>query len=187
MVSFITRVMSLFLATLLTAIFLLVIGLPFLTGGQGARRVSLGWLRSTAASVILFGGAALWFLWHIWQLGPADFGQYKQWLLILFGVAAVGAFFYLPDFLAVRGAAALALLSSRVLLDAAYMQYDAPQRLVLVVFVYLAILAALYFGTVPFRLRDLLGWLWAVKSRARILGAVLTLWGLALLAISFTY
>lgn len=179
--------MSLFLATLLPAIVVLLVGLPFLLGGERTQRLSLAWMRSRVASVLLFGGGALWFLWHIWQLGPADFGQYKQWLLILFGIAAVGAFFYLPDFLAVRGGAALTLLSARVLLDAAYMQYAEPQRLVMVVLVYVAILAALYFGTVPYRLRDFVQWLWAASVRARLLGLALVFWGIALLAISFTY
>lgn len=179
--------MSLFLATLLTAIIVFLAGLPFMAGGQGARRASFAWMRSQSAAVVFFGAAAVWFLWHISQLGPADFGQYKQWLLIIFGIAAVGAFYYIPDFLAVRGLAALVLLSARVLLDAAYMQYGEPQRLVLVTFVYVAILAALYFGTVPYRLRDLFNWLWTKPCRARALGAVLALWGIAMFAISFTY
>lgn len=179
--------MSLFLATLLPAVVLLAVAAVFLTGGASARQLSLRWMRSVPAALVLFGGASLWFLWHIWQLGPADFGQYKQWLLIIFGVAAVGAFFYTPDFLPVRGLAALVLLSARVLLDAAYMQYDHPQRLVLVTLVYLAIVAALYFGTVPYRLRDLFQWLWARPLRARFLGAVLGACGIALLAIAFTY
>lgn len=179
--------MSLFLATLLTAAVALFAGLPFLLGGEGARRLSMAWMRSQVAAVLLFGGAAVWFLWHILQLGPADFGQYKQWLLLLFGVAALGAFYYIPDFLAVRGLAALALLCARLLLDAAYMQYDYPLRLVLVVFVYFMIIAALYFGTVPYRLRDCFNWLWQKRCRARVLGAVLVLWALALLAALFTY
>lgn len=179
--------MSLFLATLLTAVVVFFVALPFIAGGQGAQRVASGWMRSMVAAVILFGGAAVWFLWHISQLGPADFGQYKQWLLILFGVAGIGAFYYIPDFLAVRGLAALVLLSARALLDIAYMQYDQPQRLVLVTFVYVAIIAALYFGTVPYRLRDLFNWLWAKPCRARALGAVLALWAIAMFVVSFTY
>ena len=81
------------------------------------------------------------FLYHVWHLGPADFGQYRHLLFALFGLSALGAFYFVPDFLAVRGFAALLLLAAQPLLNAAYMQAPAS-RLWLVSFVYLAILVA---------------------------------------------
>ena len=47
-------------------------------------------LRSQTAAIVLFGGASLWFLYYVSQLGKADFGDYKVILLIIFGTTAAG-------------------------------------------------------------------------------------------------
>lgn len=132
------------------------------------------------------GTAAAWFLYKITQLGPADFGQYKNLLFIGFLVVAIGSFIYVPDFLAVRGLAALILLTAGALLDAAYMELPTA-RLFLVSFVYLAIVIALYLGASPFRLRDFLDWLYRKEARPRIFGGIFTAYGLLLLGVALTY
>lgn len=117
---------------------------------------------------------------------PADFGQYKHLLFLLFLVTAVGSFFYVPDFLAVRGLSALALLVSGTLLDAAYMQ--APQaRLFLVTFVYLVIVLSLYLGASPYRLRDFFDWLYKKELRPRVAGGLMAAYGILLIGIGLTY
>ncbi len=179
--------MSLFLATLLTGLVLLALGGWFLWNGPPVREATFGWLRSTPAAVVLFGGAALWFLWHIAHLGKADFGDYKQLLLLVFGVTALGSFFFVKDFLPVRGLAVLILLSARPLLDTAYMQFDHPQRLFMVSVVYLAIVIALIVGASPFRLRNFFTWLFAQSVRVRALGGVLAAYGALLFITAFTY
>ncbi|MEM9227836.1 MAG: hypothetical protein AAGA45_07695 [Verrucomicrobiota bacterium] len=179
--------MSLLLATLLSGLVLLAVGGWFLWNGPPVKALSFAWLRSTPAAVVLFGGAALWFLWHITQLGKADFGDYKQLLLLLFGGTALGAFFVTKDFLAVRGLAVLVLLSARPLLNAAYMQFDYPQRLFLVSFVYIAIVFALWLGASPFRMRDFLNWLYAKAWRPRMLGGIFAAYGVLLSVVAFTY
>src|SRR5690606_9150535 len=115
-----------------------------------------------------------------------DFGAYRHYLFLGFGVVAVLSFFHARDFLAVRGLAILILLAANVLLDAAYMQEPAG-RLFLVSFVYLAIVAALYLGMSPFRMRDFFGWLFATDGRPKILGGVLLFYGLLLNIVAFTY
>ena len=179
--------MSLLLATLLTGLVLLILGGWFLWNGPQVRRATFGWMRSTPAAVVLFGAAAIWFLWHVGHLGKADFGDYKQLLLLLFGVTALGSFFFVKDFLAVRGVAVLILLSARPLLDAAYMQFDHPQRLFLVSIVYVGIIVALIVGASPFRLRNFFTWLFAQSSRVRTLGGILTVYGAVLFVTAFTY
>lgn len=179
--------MSLFTATLLTGTLLLVLGAAFLFGGEAFRARAFGLLRSKQAAWVLFGGASVWFLWHILNLGEADFGNYRNWLFLLFGAVALGSFIVVPDFLPVRGIAVLILLSARPLLDAAYMQFDHPQRLFLVTFVYAAILLALYLGTVPYRLRDFFTWLWASPRRVKVLGALTLAYGLLLSGVAFSY
>lgn len=179
--------MSLLVATLLTGLVLLALGGWFLWNTPTVKAQSIAFLRSTPAAVVLFGGAAVWFLWHIMHLGKADFGDYKQLLFLLFAGTALGSFFFVKDFLAVRGLAVLMLLSARPLLNAAYMHYEDPQRLLLVVLVYLGIVLALYLGAAPYHLRDFFNWLFAKGNRARAFGAALAAYGALLSVVAFTY
>ena len=178
--------MTLFQATVGTGIFLLILGSHYLWHGLNTAKHTKTFPRSQAAAYLLLGTASVWFLYKIVHLGPADFGQYRHLLFLLFLTVAVGSFFYVPDFLAVRGLAALALLISGTLLDAAYMQ---PQktRLFLVSFVYLAITLSLYLGASPYRLRDFFDWLYKKELRPRIAGGVLAAYGILLIGAALTY
>lgn len=177
--------MSLFLATLLTGLFLLAFGGHFAWHGMRSEASVKAFPRSQTAAYILLGGAAVWFLYKVTQLGPADFGQYKKLLFVLFLVVAVGSFYYVPDFLAVRGLAAMILLTAGAILDAGYMQYQVG-ALMLKTFVYLAIIAAIILGASPYKLRDFLDWLYRSEQRPRIFGAIFVGYGLVLVGMSFT-
>lgn len=179
--------MSLQMASMLWAAFAFLAGAAFLWGGQPTEAWLQRGLRSFFWAVVLMGAGSCWFLWKVAHLGEADFGNYRNWLLLGFGGAAVGSFFHLRDFLAVRGAAVLTLLGAQEFLSAAYMHYDRPGRLLMVVGVYLAIVAALYFGALPYRARDLLEWVFARSLRARLAGASALAYAaaLAVLALSF--
>ena len=142
--------------------------------------------RSQNAAFILFGTASVWFLYKVLNLGPADFGQYKNLLFILFLITAIGSFRYVPDFLAVRGIAALGLLTANLLLNAAYMQ-EPQTRLFLVSFVYFVIVLALILGATPYKLRDFIDWLYRTDLRPRIVGGAVATYGLLLIGIAFTY
>lgn len=179
--------MSLTLATLLPGIVLLILGAALLFGGNGFAALCKAFPRSQAAAAICFGGGALWFLYEVWHLPQADFGEYHVILTIGFAVLAVLAFSAIPDFLAVRGLAVLMLLSASPLLMAAYMEYDKPQRLFMVTPVFIGIAAALYLGASPFRLRDAFEWLFGRPSRAKTTGAALLGYGLLLSIVAFTY
>ena len=181
--------MSLFWATFLTGLVLLILGIVYFINRPTLKEQSFAWLRSSRATVVLFGAASVWFLWYILNLGPSDFGDYKTILFILFAAVALGSFFVVRDFLAVRGLAVLILLAARLLLDSAYMQFDHPQRLFLVSFVYLAIVVALFLGTVPYRMRDFYRWLFRNdnSSRPRTLGVISLAYGVILIACSVTY
>ena len=180
--------MTLFQATLFTGIFLLAFGGHYLWHGNGIKtaKATQAFPRSQTAAVLLLGTAAAWFLYKVLHLGPADFGQYKNILFLLFLVTAVGSFYYVPDFLAVRGLAGLILLTAGVLLDAAYMQL--PQaRLFLVTFVYVAIVVALILGASPYKLRNFFGWLYKADARPRIMGGAFAAYGLLLIGVAFSY
>jgi len=178
--------MTLFQATLYTGLFLLVFGAHYLWHGMKTAKSTQAFPRSQAAAFLLLGAATVWFLYKVLHLGPADFGQYKNFLFIIFLVTALGSFYYVPDFLAVRGLAALILMTAGVLLDAAYMQL--PQaRLFLVTFVYLAIVVSLILGANPYKLRDFFDWLYTVDSRPKIFGGVFAAYGLLLIGVAFIY
>ena len=105
-----------------------------------------------------------------------------------FGVLAVLAFIFTPDFLAVRGLCILMLLAAEPLLYAAYMEWSHPWRLLMVTAVYLGLALALYLAAAPFRLRDFFSWLYGgTPGRSRTLGALLLAYGLATAAAAFTY
>lgn len=177
--------MTLFQATLYTGIFLVIFGSHYLWHGMKTANHTQAFPRSTAAAVVLLGAATAWFLYKVLNLGPADFGQYKNILFILFLVTAVGSIYYVPDFLAVRGLAAMILLTASLLLDASYMHYGSA--LILKSFVYFAIVVALILGANPYKLRDFFGWLYKSESRPKLFGGVFAAYGLLLIGVAFTY
>jgi len=178
--------MNLFTVTFITGIFFLGLGLFFASLPAFAAATLRAFGRSKLMAVLFFGGALVWFLYEISLLGAADFGAYKPWLFGIFGLSGLAAFYYIPDFLAVRGFCALVLLSSRVCLDAAYAQPQAS-RLVLVSGVYMMVILSFYGGAYPYRLRDFATWASQAPLRLRLLGAGLMSYGAALWIIAFNY
>jgi len=178
---------SLFTSTILAAIVFLLVGLPFLFSPAKLEPVARAYPRHRLTGVItmLIGGG--WFLWKISQLGQADLGDYKNLLLILFAAVLVGSIFYVRDFLAVRGVAIIALLASNTGLKAAFGLYDIPERLFLVSVIYVCIVAGLIYGTIPYKGRDTVNWLYAKPLRVRITASLFTLVGIGLLISALTY
>ncbi|MEQ9823795.1 MAG: hypothetical protein ABQ298_05365 [Puniceicoccaceae bacterium] len=178
--------MTLFFATLLVALLLIGLGTFQLVAADRAQRTAVRMLRSKPAAVVLLGIATAWFVWKLTQLGAPDFGNYKHWLILLFIATSVLSYFFIPDFLAVRGLAALLLLSSDAVLDAAYME-PPTTRLFLVGFIYAVIVACMYLASLPYRLRDFYEWLFRKPYRPRILAVCSLAYGLLLGWIAFTY
>lgn len=179
--------MTLTLATLLPGLLLMLIGAALVSGRPLVRATLLQLPRSPVATVVFFTAGSAWFLFRVWHLSPADFGNYRTLLFIAFAAIALLAFKYVPDFLAVRGLAILMLLAATPLLEAAFMEYEHPQRLLLVGLVYVGIALAIYLGAAPYRLRDFFGWLFRAPGRSRALGAGLAGYGLLLAITAFTY
>ncbi|MDD3178875.1 MAG: hypothetical protein PHQ04_00845 [Opitutaceae bacterium] len=181
--------MSLFLATLLPGLLLVLIGALLLWNNPVVSDTARALPRSRRAAILLYGGGALWFLARISRLSEADliFFQSPWPVFCIFAALAILAFIYVPDFLAVRGLCILMLMVAEPLLRAAYMEYAHPQRLLMVSAVYLGLVLALYLSSVPYRLRDILEWLFRRPGRPRLLGAVLLVYGLATSAAAFTY
>lgn len=179
--------MSLTLATLIPGLLLLGLGVPLLMNNAGWTAVLKQFPRSRRAAYLFFTAGAAWFLSAVWNLSPADFGDYRGYLFVAFAVIAALSFKCVPDFLAVRGLCALMLMAAMPLLDAAYMEYDKPQRLLMVTLVYVGISFAIWLGAQPWRLRDFFTWLFARPQRTRTLGGALIAYGLILAVVAFTY
>ena len=178
--------MNLFQATFCSGLFLLIFGGHYMWHGIKTAQYTRAFPRSQTATFVLFGIATVWFLCKVLNLGIADFGQHKNLLFILFLITAIGSFRYVPDFLAVRGLAALSLMTANLLLNAAYMQ-EPQTRLFLVSFVYLVIVLALVLGATPYKLRDFIDWLYETDLRPRVVGGAVATYGLLLIGIAFTY
>jgi hypothetical protein len=180
--------MTLFTVTLSAAALLLAVGAVLLWSGPLVERTAKAFPRSQLAAIVFFGAAALWFLDLLSKLGPADFGEYRQLLVIVFAAVGLGAFFVAKDFLAIRGVAILLLLAARITLDASLAYTPPPEsRVWLNAFVYVVIVLSIYLGTAPYQARDIIAWLFVKPGRARALGAVCASYGLALAALASTY
>lgn len=178
--------MSLFVATLVPGLILIFLGLPLLMDHSGTKAAITAFPRSASAGYLVFSAAAGWFLYNIWHLSNADFGEYRTLLFIGFAAIAVLAFRCVPDFLGVRGACGLVLIGAAPFLNAAYMEYDRPQRLFMVGLAYAAIALAIWLGAQPWRLRDFFQWLFARAARSRGLGGLLLAYGFLLCGVAFT-
>lgn len=179
--------MTLFTATLLTGVTLLLTGGILIWNGEQVSTLARGLPRSRQFTVLAFGLGTVWFLWKVSNLGEADFGNYRTLLLIAFAAIALLSYFFVPDFLAVRGVCVIALLACGELLDAAFSLYDTPARLFLVVFAYLLICLSMYLAVVPYRVRDFFQWLFQSPGRPKLIGGLVLLYGLVLSIAAFTY
>jgi hypothetical protein len=181
--------MSLFLATLLPGLFLALLGALLVWNDPRVHSTAKALPRSQNATWLFFGAGSAWFLWRLSKLSEADliFFQTPVPVMVGFGVLAVLAFVYTPDFLAVRGLCILMLLAGEPMLYAGYMNFAHWQINLYKIAIYIGFALALYLAAAPYRLRDFFDWLFRQPSRARLLGAILLAYGLATTASAFTY
>ncbi len=176
-------------ATLIPGLLLFALGTLLLIGGAAAGAYLKALPRSPVAAVVFFGGAAAWFLNNVAHISKADLIVFDSPtpLVVGFGVLAALSFKFAPDFLAVRGLAALALLGASPLLAAGFMNFEHWQIHFYKVAVYVAITLAIWLGAQPWRLRDFFNWLFARPARSSALGGALAGYGLLLVIVAFTY
>lgn len=176
--------MSLFAANLVMGLLLAACGAMLLSGRAGVAAALRAFPRSPVATALCFGPAAVWFLYVVWNMPMADFGEYRTFFTVGFGAVAVLSLWYAPDFLAVRGLAGLMLLAAWPLLMAGYMDYR-PQVYPLKVVVYIGIALAIWLGASPYRMRDGIAWMQAQAGRTRLVGGGFTAVGVVLCAMAF--
>ncbi len=179
--------MTLQSAHLITASVLLFLGVILLISNSLISSTLKAIPRSQTAAVIFFGLAAIWFLYVLSGLAPADEIIPKKFLIIAFGAVSLLSFYYVPDFLAVRGLCALMLLGASPLLMAGYMNFEHGQIALYKIALFIGIALALYLGWFPYKARDFLTWLYNRPSRARALGGLCTAYGVLLSIVAFSY
>lgn len=185
--------MTLFLATLITGLALVALGVAFLLPSTAIKSWLQNFPRSRTLAYLLFGGGSVWFLYRIAHLSPADFGDYKKLLFVFFALVAIGSFKFVPDFLAVRGACILVLLVGSHLLEPGYMVWDYGEltdfgRIYLYkIAVFVALALAIYLGASPFRVRDFLEWLYRKPGRAQVVGGSIAAYGALVAFVAVTY
>lgn len=177
--------LSLFQATLITSLLLLLLGICFVLNRPLFRAACITFLRSSTAAYLTMGSAGAWFLWKVMNLGPADFGDYKHYMLVIFGAALLLSFKYLPDFLSVRGLCSLWLLLAVDLLAPGYGLENKSLYLPIIIYVFITL--AIWVGVSPFRLRDFFTFIHRSAIRSRILGLCLSVYGVILLVTAFTH
>lgn len=171
--------MDLTTATVITGLVFLRVGF-FLKRNRLTMDTWVSIFRNKKATIIFHLMASAWFLYKVLNLSQADFGQYRYPLFLFFSAIAYFAYFYIPDFLLIRALSIIGLLSSDLLLKAAYME-PFKSRLILVVAAYLIIIVSLFLGAMPFLIRDFIGWVYKKHAYYVILVYFFIIYGLALL------
>ena len=177
--------MSVFSAIFLPGLFLIASGASLLSGNPLVQTTLKAMPRSPVAAALFWGAGALWFLCVVGGLSQADllvFETPAPWFAIYAAIAAA-AFYFLPDFLAIRGLCVLTLLVAWQILMGLFGEFGGT--LAVKALVYVAIGLAIYLGCAPYRARDFIQWLFTRAQRARTLGALLLACGLLFVGIAF--
>ena len=146
--------MSITLFSCILGFSLIISGIIFLKLKPSMEQTFYRWLRNDVLGIIVFLIPATWFMFKLTQLGEADFGQYKSWLLLLFGFTFLGCCIYWRDFLIIRGLAMLTIMSIDALFKISYMSEAVVSPAISLLF-YIFILIALYCGCYPYCIRNI--------------------------------
>lgn len=173
--------MTLYPTALTTALVLILVGAVLIWNASPVGAIARAFPRSRRAAFVTMTLGTAWTLYHVMHLGESDFGNYRNAIFVGFVALALASFKYVPDFLSVRGACILALLAANVLLTSSYMRHGEPPHLILNTFAYILIALALWLAVSPYRVRDFFQWLFARRNRPRLIGGLISLYGLVLL------
>src|SRR5262245_20963199 len=139
--------LSLHTAGVIAGAFLVLVGVFGLVKPNFAQIAKL-FPRSRVAGVVLLTICLAWTLWLLATIQMGEFSSFRRPLLFALPVGYLLTLFFVDEFLAVRALGILCLLAAEPLLDAAFLRYE-TSRLLVTVFAYLLIIAALF--SVAFR------------------------------------
>ena len=177
--------LSLQTAGLLTGVFLVVVSLPGLVKPAPVQTWLTQLPRSRVAGIVLLSLALVWSFWLLATMEMGEFSSFRRPLLIALPIGYVLVLRFVEESLAVRALGILCLLAAEPLLEAAFFRYE-TSRLLVTAFAYLAIVAGLFWVTMPYLLRDQINWSVRSNGRWRSIHGFAVLYGIALLVCALT-
>ena len=137
------------------------------------------------AGIVLVTLAALWSFWLLLTMEMGEFSTFRKPLMIALPIAYVLVLKFVNEFLAVRALGILCLLAAEPLLEAAFLRYEWT-RLLVTVFAYLIIVLGLFWVTMPYLLRDQIGWITRSIARWKLFGGFALAYAVAVFVCAFT-
>lgn len=161
-----------------------VINLFGLLQPEGFKNAARKLPRSLPLGYLFMLAGTAWFILNVKNESLSDFEPLKPYLFILFVVVGVGSCFFVQDFLAARGLAVLMLLLGKVMVDAERWA-ETEWRLVIAVWAYILVVMGMWWTISPWRMRDLLYWGTATRTRILLGSAVRFAFGLFVAFLGF--
>ncbi|MDG1891598.1 MAG: hypothetical protein P8L18_09820 [Verrucomicrobiota bacterium] len=177
--------MTLTLMSLLLGIALAIPSIYGLLQPEAFQKTARAFPRSNSWGYALMGISTVWFLYLVKMEDISDFAAYKTFMLAGFAAIGIGSAVYVRDFLAVRGAAVLALLVAKVMVETARW-VDTPWRLVIVLWAYAWVIAGMWWTISPWRFRNLIHWAVADIKRIRILSITKLMFSIFIILLALT-
>lgn len=177
--------LSLQAAGFIAGLFLLLISVPAMIKPELSSNFAQRLPRSRVAGVALLTAAALWSFWLLATMEMGEFSSFRRPLLIILPIGFLLILRFVDEFLAVRALGMLFLLAAEPLLEAAFFHQE-TSRLLVTVFAYVLIVAGLFWVTMPYLLRDQIGWSTRTPARWRLTHGIFLLYGAAILACALT-
>jgi hypothetical protein len=143
--------------------------------------------RNYALGVALMLLGTAWFVWNVSIEPIADFSAFKKPMMIGFAAVGILSCVFIPDFLAVRGLAVVALLLGKLMVDTGRPHLgESCFVLVFQAWAYLFVCAGIYFTIAPWRLRDALNFATATETRVRLGSALRLAFALFIVTLGLT-
>ena len=143
--------------------------------------------RSICWGRVLMGIAAAIAWWVMYHAATDEWKWAQPYILIGVPVAYFLVINFAPNYLAMRGTAALMLMAAKQMVDAADW-HESSLRLIVTVFAYLWVIAAIWMTVAPHHFRDLIGYGMANDKRCRVACTAGVVVGLALVLLGiFAY
>jgi hypothetical protein len=161
--------------------------LPGLLAPAKYREQAVEFPRSVLWGRVLMGIAAAIAWWVMYHAATDEWKWAQPYILVGVPVAYFLVINFAPNYLAMRGLAALMLMAAKQMVDAADW-HESPLRLIVTVFAYLWVVAAIWMTVAPHHFRDLIGFVSANDKRCRAACGAGVVVGLALIALGvFVY
>ena len=160
---------------------------PGLVAPAKFREHMIGFPRNVVWGRVLMGLAAAIAWWIMYHAATDEWRWAQPLILVGVPVAYVLVINFAPNYLAMRGSAALMLMIAKQMVDAADAS-ESPWRLIVTVAAYVWVIGAIWMTVAPHHIRDFIGFSAANNTRFRLANGVGLAVGLALIALGvFVY